>query len=121
MKDQEQIKKIIDLVYCHTLSLYDEKELQQEISTLLKDKKQIFNKEYYLDSRNIIDFYFPDNKIGMEVKIKGSSIKIYRQCERYCSFDQIEHLILATNKSMGLPKTIKNKNIYVIKLGEAWL
>lgn len=99
------------------LPLHDEKELQRSIAVILP--LPLFEPEYELDERNIIDFF--GGGIGIEVKINGSKRSIFNQCNRYCQFPVIKEFILVTNKSMGLPETINGKPCYVVNLGKAWL
>jgi hypothetical protein len=114
----------IELQICQALksrrfSLENEKRLQAEIAYQLYQSKLSFDIEYHLDAHNIIDFFVEG--IGIEIKISGSAMNIYRQCERYCRFDAIKFLILITNKYMGLPEEIDGKPCSIINLGEAWL
>ena len=61
------------------------------------------------------------DSVGMEVKLKGAAMAIYKQCERYCSYPKVEELILITNRSMGFPKEINGKATYLLSLGKGWL
>jgi hypothetical protein len=115
------IEKLFAILSKHRFSLEKEKETQLEIAALLKNKDIDFTREFILDKESTIDFMFEEQGIGMEVKIKGGKRAIYRQCERYCSFDKIKTLILVTGRSMGMPKEINNKPIYLINLSAAWL
>jgi hypothetical protein len=101
-------------------SLEDEKKLQIEIELRMLLYEIRFHREKQLDKANIIDFLVFD-KVGVEIKLKGSKVAIYRQCERYCNFDQIKALFLITNKSMTLPPQINGRSCYVLNLSEAWL
>lgn len=115
------IEKLFAILTKHRFSMEKEKETQLEIAALLKSNNIEFTREFILDKKNTIDFMFEEQGIGMEVKIKGGKRAIYRQCERYCSFDKINVLILVTGRSMGMPKEINNKPIYLINLSTAWL
>lgn len=97
----------------YRFSVYDEKILQEQIFNLIL-KKYNFKREYRLDSKSIIDFYEPINKIGIEIKVKGNVSDIYRQCKRYCENDLIKELILISAKTMNLPKEINGKKTSVI-------
>ena len=101
-------------------SLSSEKELQKELFDFSL-KKLGFIKEYRLSKRDIIDFYHPELKIGIEVKIKGSSSEIYRQVKEYCKYPEINQLLLVSNKAMGLPPEIEEKHVEVLLLGKIWL
>lgn len=99
-------------------NLADEKNLQLEIANSFTGHID-FRREVRLSPTETIDFMVED--IGIEIKINGSAKKIYRQCERYCACDQVQMLILVTNKIMRLPSLINNKTTFVINLGNAWL
>lgn len=113
------ISKIISTISKARLPVQNEKELQLAIEKLLDENKIVFDREFRLDEKSIPDFFI--DGIAIEIKIKGNAKKIYKQCERYCSFDKVKSLILVTNRSMGFPEEINGKSCYVIKLGMAWL
>lgn len=116
------INEVIKSFKGKRFNLHNEKELQVEIYTTLIVELPFGSviKEFILDDKNIIDFLI-NKEIGIEVKIKGQRRNIFKQCERYCSFDYIKKLILVTNKSIGFPQQINGKDCYVINLGKAWL
>ena len=99
----------------YRFTLASEQALQQQIEKVLPS----FQREYRFDKKNRIDFFLAG--IGIEVKIKGGRMAIYRQVERYAKFDSVTGLILITNVAMGFPKEILGKPCYVISLGEKWL
>lgn len=101
------------------LSVQDEKETQQQIEKVFMDNHVNYEREFKLDSKNIPDFFI--DGIAIELKIKGQAKKIYKQCERYCQFEQVKELILITNRSMGFPSYVNGKSCYIIKIGKAWL
>jgi hypothetical protein len=111
------LKKILSKRF----SIHNEKILQEEIEDELIRNNIEYIREYRLSNKSIIDFYFPKEKIGMEIKIKGSVFKIFEQVERYAEFDEISEIILASSKFVNLPKEIKNKKAYFISLSEAFL
>lgn len=102
----------------HRFPLHNEEALKIEMFAALK---QMFSciKEHTLDKKSRIDFMVEG--VGIEVKIKGSSLGILKQCERYCEFEEVKALILVTNRSMGFPKTLNGKPCYVFALGRSWL
>lgn len=100
-------------------TLENEKTLQREIFEILAPIHPDIIKEFVIDSKSDIDFFI--DGIGIEVKIKGGKMSIYKQCERYCKDDKITSLILVTNRSMGFPKKINGKDCYYLNLGKAWL
>lgn len=112
--------ELIKLLSTVRLPVQDEKETQAAIGKLLSQNKISHFKEWKFDEKNIVDF-FVGAKIAVEIKIKGSARKIYKQCERYCQFESVSELLLITNRSMGFPKEINGKPCYFLNIGKAWL
>jgi hypothetical protein len=100
-------------------SLSDEKKTQQQIAEQLTLASVVHRREVRLSDGDIIDFMVSNT--GIEVKLKGQKMEIYRQIERYCQHDEVTSLVLATNVAMGVPPSINGKPIYVVNLGRAWL
>ncbi|MBM2322227.1 MULTISPECIES: hypothetical protein [Marivita] len=73
--------------------------------------------EVSLTEHDRIDFYLPDQKIGIEVKLSCAARQIYRQIERYTESDEITSIILLTNTAVGLPTHINGKPVYVVHAG----
>src|SRR5271166_5168093 len=113
------VQTILKLFSSHQFSLNTEEDLKIQMKKVLDDNKIEFVKEYVLDKKNRPDFFIEG--IAVEVKIKGAAKAIYRQCERYCGFEEVKSLILVTNRSMGFPETINEKPCYVVSLGKGWL
>lgn len=104
----------------YRLSIANEKETQRDIEFLLTQAKIPFEREKTLGEAGIIDFLV-DDTIGLEVKIKGTKMAIYRQCKRYCLSPQIDHLILATLGANTLPVNVEGKSTSVLSLSRAFL
>lgn len=112
---------IISLISKQKFDLTKEKITQAQVQQVLDMSGLLFVREYHLDKINIPDFFHDTCGIAIEVKIKGSKIAIYKQCERYCNFEAVKVLILCTNKAVGFPKEINGKPCYLINIGKAWL
>lgn len=102
------------------LLMEDEKRLQKQVEAALSRYKVPFDREHTLGPGSIPDFFI-QNKIVLEVKLKGSAKEIYFQCKRYCEYDVVKALVLFTNKSMTLPEKIEGKPAFVLNLSQAWL
>lgn len=113
------MQSIIKIISSHRFPLEKEKETQASIESRFVENGISYSREHILDKNNIPDFFI--DGIAIEIKIKGNAKSIYKQCERYCQFDEVKSLILATNRSMGFPKEINGKPCYFINLGKAWL
>lgn len=111
--------EIIINILSSRFPLEKEKETQEAIEKKFTENGIVFNREHHLDHDNIPDFFI--DGIAIEVKIKGNARSIYRQCVRYCDFNDVKALILVTNRSMGFPPEINGKPCYVVNLGRAWL
>lgn len=116
---QADVIRLLEILSKARFSLQDEKKLQTEIESKLAANSIIFDREYRLDKVNIPDFMI--GNIAIEVKIKGRASDIYSQLSRYSKFDQVQSIILLTNRSIGFPEHLNGKPIYILKLGKAWL
>lgn len=103
----------------HRLPLSNEKELQAAIGAVLTYNSIDYTREARLSGKDYIDFLVGD--VGIEVKLKGSAMAIYKQCKRYCGYPEVKELIIVTNRSMGFPKEIDGKPTYLLSLGRMWL
>ena len=111
---------LVDILTSHRMPLSDEKALQASIAEAFTTLSVPFRREVHLGPRDIVDFMVCDD-IAIEVKIKGARRAIFRQVERYCGYDAVGSLLLATNVPMGLPETLCGKPISVASLGRGWL
>jgi hypothetical protein len=116
----ELVNRVLKLLIGTRFPLNSEKALQEAIAIKFKSNFLGHQREYELNQHNIADFYIHGG-VAIEVKIKASAKEIYRQCERYCQFDEVKSLILVTNRAMGFPKEINRKPCYLLNLGKAWL
>jgi hypothetical protein len=112
-------REIVHLISSFRFALTDEKKLQAEMEGRFKYAGLDYRREVRLDPHNIIDFTV--GEIGIEVKIKGARLNIYKQVERYMEFDVIKRLLLVTNIPMGLPELVNGKPVHVVNLARAWL
>lgn len=113
------IQETLKILSHGRFNLSTEASLKVDMKKVLDEAGLSYQPEFVLDKENRPDFF--GEGIALEVKIKGTPKSIFKQCARYCNFDQVKTLILVTNKSMGFPKTINGKDCYVVNLGKAWL
>ncbi len=100
-------------------SISVEAELQLEIGIVLGKMGHKFLREYVLNARSRIDFYLPDHKIGIEVKVAGGVNQVMRQIHRYNACDPIDGVILVTSRTThtAMPTELNSKPTRVVFIG----
>lgn len=73
-----------------------ELDVQNAVAEWLRRRDVRYEREYHLREADIIDFYFPDHHIGLELKVKGSPASVMRQLQRYARSPEVDALILMT-------------------------
>lgn len=104
----------------------NEKAAQRELSNRMTEwvmsDGSVFHREHRLSNAHIVDFYVGGEfKIGIELKLRANRRDTYYQVHHYCMYEEIDHMILVTNRVMGMPAQINGKSITVINSGLAWL
>jgi len=97
----------------------DEAKLQDALEELFTDEGLNFIREHKLSERDRIDFYFPELRLGVEVKTQGSLALVTRQLHRYALSDHLDSLVLCTTltRHMRLPSTMLAKDVFIAWLG----
>ena len=100
-------------------SLANEAGLHLEIGHVLTSIKCKYSREHVLGAQSRIDFYLPEHKIGIEVKVAGSVNQVMRQIHRYNGHDQIDGVILITSRSRhtSIPMDLSGKPVRVVFIG----
>lgn len=114
-----KVRAICKVIQGYKFTLASEEALKAEMADALIAHGVNVLKEHVLNKENRLDFFF--HGLAVEVKIKGQRRAIFKQCERYCSFDEVKGLLLITNKAMALPEKINGKPCFVFRLGKSWL
>lgn len=94
-----------------------ERALQDDVESVLTAAGTAFIREHRFGPRDRIDFLV--GRTGLEIKIKGGARDIHRQCLRYCERPEIDALVLATTRPLGLPAL--SKPVHILDLSRAWL
>lgn len=115
------VKDVMEVISKLKLNLTVESVAQIQIEVALLRKGFSFTRHIEFDDKNIPDFFDQETGITIEVKLKGQKMAIYRQCARYCKFDQVKEIILVSNRAMKIPKTILGKPAHFFHIGKAWL
>lgn len=96
-----------------------EAEMQEAIESLLTQRGITFQREFVLSKKDRVDFMI--GNVAVECKIKGPAMSVYRQIQRYATYDCVQAIVLFTAFHMDLPHFINDKMAIVIKPGKAWL
>src|SRR6476660_8452690 len=100
------IDQIITALNSTRFSLTNEKETQAQIEKVLKQLLSCaVEREVHLTSADIVDFMI-DDKIAIEVKLRGTKKAIYAQLKRYAQSKKVYSIILVSGVTLGLPKEI---------------
>ena len=118
-KSAPSVERVLSLLSVYRVPLTSEKVTQQAIADELSRVGIEFEREFRLSAHDIPDFRIGD--IFIEVKLGGSRRGIYKQCVRYCGYDAVRQLIVATNLVLGFPDSINGKSVWLFNLGKSWL
>lgn len=114
----EQVINALKKIRCHVIT--DEYKLHKLIANELMAAGISFSHEVPLAPRNRIDFLTAGG-IGIEAKKgKPNELSVYRQLERYVSFEEVKGLILVIERYMDLPEIINGKPVLSIGLRKLW-
>lgn len=93
-----------------------EAQIQEQLATILEPMG--FVREHPLSKADRIDFYHPESKLGLEVKVKASLTTILRQLGRYTQSSEIDTLVLASTQGrhLNLPETLGGKPLRGVHL-----
>lgn len=91
-------ESIVEYLRPYRFPVGNEAAFQETLETVLRRQFQ-FLREFNLgDGHGRIDFYFHEEKIGLELKVKGSPSEVIRQMHRYAQSPEINSLILITGR-----------------------
>jgi hypothetical protein len=95
-----------------------ERELQDGVAQLLDGLGVEYEREHGFGPEDRIDFWFPSDGMGVEVKIQESLTDVTRQLHRYAGRDEVKVLVLLTTKMAHrrMPEEMCGKPIHVVYL-----
>lgn len=113
------LEQIVRCLSAARFTFVNELELQDGIQKLLEGEGLSFRREARLSATDRIDFLIGET--GLEVKTDGSLNDVLRQLHRYAQLDQIQALILVTNRARhnDMPDTLNHKPLRVINISMA--
>ena len=96
-----------------------ESALQASLERVLQKHRITYIRERDL-GRNFgrVDFYLPESRTGLELKVKGSPSQVARQLYRYSLSPEIAAIVLLTgrNRLARMPETMNGKPLLSISL-----
>jgi hypothetical protein len=117
MKD---FRAIAEILGSRRLSMNSERQLQAEILAALEGAGIEVTPEVRLDAHSRIDFLAGGT--GIEAKIGGGRLAVWRQCQRYARHERIDALILVG--SVPMPADLadcEGKPFRFVSVGRSWL
>ncbi|MBR6767795.1 MAG: hypothetical protein IKM02_07580 [Clostridia bacterium] len=117
---QSEMKAIIEAVSAlRTPAIPGEYDIHGQIAEALARAQIDFTHEYRLRPRCRIDFRA--GRIGIEVK-KGrpASSELTRQLRRYLESEELDGMIVVTQRAVNLPATLCGKPVFLLSLNRLW-
>ncbi len=109
-------ERVAETLASYRFNFQCEDDLQQEIASALESSGITFQREVLLSENDRVDFLV--GKLGIEVKIKGSSTALARQINRYVQSELVDSILVVTAKASlrQLPPELNGKLIKVLYL-----
>lgn len=94
-----------------------EADLQVGVERILKEEGETFEREAIMSKKDRIDFLLAD-RIGIELKIAGSTSDVIRQLMRYAENERVAALLLVTTRMIhrGAQGQMNGKPVVVCHL-----
>jgi len=118
------LQNLAQLVVQYRYLIGSEAGFQESLARILTMSGIAYRREYDLGQAfGRIDFYLPDDAIGIELKVKGSPSGVMRQLYRYAQCPEIQALLLVTGRSrLALaPAAINSKPLLTIPVWQGQL
>lgn len=109
-------RELADVIRGFRFTFANEDRLQEGIAGALADAGIDAEREVRIDARRRIDLLA--DRIGVEVKVDGSSANVARQVARYLESDLLDGLVLVTNRvrHLRVPPVVHGKPVEVVTL-----
>lgn len=107
------IENLGNVLNRYRFNFSNEKDLQAGMRRVFETLGEEFSAEHHLSDDDIVDFYFPNKKVGIEAKIDHSLSDLTRQIHRYVQHESILGILVVTSKTRlaNLPEEMNNKPI----------
>lgn len=121
---KQSLSGFVELLRTYRYSVGSENSFQRSLEQVLLRHSISFVREHQLGPKyGRIDFYLPDRKFGIELKVKGSPSQVLRQLHRYAQSPDIGALILMTARARLLlaPASINGRPLVAVAVWEGLL
>lgn len=115
-----QIKEILDALAAVRMPAQPEEyDIHAQVASALGAAGLPYEHEYRLGPRCRIDFRV--DRVGIEVK-KGrpASSDLTKQLRRYLASDELDAVVVVTQRVTRVPTSILGKPVYLISLNRLW-
>ena len=108
--------RILDSIRGCRFNFTCERDLQDGVAQLLEELEAVYEREHEFNPQDRIDFWFPEQGVGVEVKIQESLTDVTRQLHRYAASPEVKVLVLLTTKMSHrqMPEKMCGKPIHVL-------
>lgn len=107
---------ILELLRRYRFNFTSELEMQSGIEQVLKSNKLDYQREYVLTSEDRLDFMVEG--VAIECKVAGSKGDLCRQIERYARHDDVNSVLVVTNRirHSDVPGWLHGKEVMVFSV-----
>jgi hypothetical protein len=106
----------------YTFTTHNEHRMYPLLEQLLRAEGLDFVREHRLDERNRPDFWFPELRVALEVKVRGRPHDVEAQIERYAEHVSVAGVLLASSlaKLTRVPDSLAFKPVRAVRLAGAF-
>lgn len=109
---------IADALGRYSFSAHDEHRMYHLLEGVLTDAGLAFVREHRLDAKSRLDFWFPELRTAMEVKVQGAPHRVLAQVRRYAEHEAVSAVLLVSTlaKLARTPETLAGKPARAVRL-----
>lgn len=116
------MKPIAEALGRFSYTAHDEHRMYVLLEGILRDAGLTFVREHPLDKKSRLDFWFPDLRVAMEVKVRGKPHDVMSQITRYAEHEAVGALLLVSTsaKLLRVPEVLCGKPCRAVRLAGAF-
>jgi hypothetical protein len=115
--------QVLQALRAYRYPVSTERDLQHAVERVLQQHFVRYEREFVFDRDSRPDFYLPDFRAALELKVDGSTMEVTRQLYRYAGDERVDELVLMTSRytHARVPHEMRGKTVRVITLWEGAL